>query len=125
MTGVQTCALPIFRGAGPERAYVDWKQVVPPLEVRSWRSGERFRPLGLKGSKKLQDLFVDAKVPRERREQVPVVTDQQGILWVSGLRIDERGRVGGATEQVLVLTLHREGGPGDASPGPWVLASRE
>ena len=122
---IQTVPRTDLRAAGPERAYVDWKQVVPPLEVRSWRSGDRFRPLGLKGSKKLQDLFVDAKVPRESREWVPVVTDQQGILWVSGLRIDERGRVGGATEQVLVLTLHREGGPGDASPGPWVLASRE
>jgi tRNA(Ile)-lysidine synthase len=111
--------------AGPARAYVDWRQVVPPLEVRGWRSGDRFRPLGLQGSKKLQDLFVDAKVPRESREQIPVVTDQRGILWVSGLRIDERGRVGESTEQVLVLTLHREGDLGNASPGPWVLASRE
>ncbi len=122
---IQTVPMTDLRAAGPERAYVDWKQVLPPLEVRSWRSGDRFHPLGLKGSKKLQDLFVDAKVPRERREQVPIVTDQRGILWVSGLRIDERGRVGGATQQVLVLTLHREGGLGDVSPGPWVLASRE
>lgn len=121
---IQAVPMTDIRSAGPERAYVDWKQVVPPLEVRSWRSGDRFRPLGLKGSKKVQDLFVDAKVPRESREQVPIVTDQQGILWVSGFRIDERGRVGGATEQVLVLTLHREGGFEEASPRPWDLASR-
>jgi len=122
---IQTVPMTDLGAAGPERAYVDWKQVLPPLEVRSWRSGDRFHPLGLKGSKKLQDLFVDAKVPRERRKQVPIVTDQKGILWVSGLRIDERGRVGGATQQVLVLTLHREGGLGDALPGAWALASRK
>lgn len=96
---------------GPDRAYLDWQQVLPPLAVRSWRPGDRFRPLGLKGNKKLQDLFVDAKVPREQRERVPVVVDQKGILWIPGFRIDERGRVGGATEQVLVLTIHRGEGP--------------
>jgi tRNA(Ile)-lysidine synthase len=122
---IQTVPRTDLRAAGPERAYVDWKQVVPPLEVRSWRAGDRFHPLGLQGSKKLQDFFVDAKVPRERRDQVPIVTDQRGILWVGGLRIDERGRVGGATEQVLVLTLHREEGSGNALPRPRDLAFRE
>ena len=99
-------------GNGPDRAYIDWKQVVPPMEVRSWRPGDRVRPLGLKGSKKLQDLFVDAKVPREERKKIPIVADQKGIMWVPGFRIDERGRVGGATEKVVVLTIHRgEGSP--------------
>jgi tRNA(Ile)-lysidine synthase len=122
---LQTVPMIDLRAAGSARAYVDWEQVVPPLEVRSWKSGDRFRPLGLEGSKKLQDFFVDAKVPREKRERVPIVTDQKGILWVSGFRIDERGRVGGATEQVLVLTLHSEKDLEDVSPGPGVLASRE
>lgn len=96
-----------FPRISPDRAYIDWTQVLPPLEVRSWRPGDRFRPWGLQGSKKLQDLFVDAKVPREEREKVPVVTDQKGILWVPGFRIDERGGIKGATERVLVLTLRR------------------
>lgn len=97
----------------PDRAYIDWKQVLSPLLIRSWRPGDRFRPLGLKGNKKLQDLFVDAKVPREDRERVPVVVDQKGILWIPGFRIDERGRVGEATEMVLVLTIHRGENPAD------------
>ncbi len=98
-------------GSDPDRAYIDWKQVSPPLEVRSWRPGDRFRPLGLQGHKKLQDLFVDAKIPREERGRVPVVSDQRGVLWVAGFRIDERGRVGRATEQVLFLAIHREKNP--------------
>jgi tRNA(Ile)-lysidine synthase len=100
-------------GNSPDQAYIDWEQVVLPLEVRGWRPGDRFRPLGLEGHKKLQDLFVDAKVPREERGKVPVVSDQRGILWVPGFRIDERGRVGRGAEHVLFLTIHR--GEGTAS----------
>ncbi|MFQ5802471.1 MAG: tRNA lysidine(34) synthetase TilS [Candidatus Methylomirabilales bacterium] len=91
----------------PDRVYIDWKHVLPPLVVRSWRPGDRFRPWRLKGSKKLQDLFVDAKIPREERYKIPVVTDQHGILWVPGFRIDERGAIGGTTAAVLVLAVHR------------------
>jgi tRNA(Ile)-lysidine synthase len=98
-------------GSSPDRAYIDWQQVLPPLVVRSWRPGDRFRPFGLKGHKKLQDLFVDAKIPREERSRVPVVSDQRGVLWVPGFRIDERGRVGESTEQVLCLAIHRGDGP--------------
>lgn len=100
-----------LKGSGADRAYADWDQVLPPLRIRTWRPGDRFRPLGLRGSKKLQDLFVDAKIPREDRRRVPIVTDQKGILWVPGFRIDERGGVGEATARVLVLSLHRRGGP--------------
>jgi len=102
------CAMANLAIVGPDRAYVDWTRVVPPLVVRTRRPGDRLRPLGLRGSKKLQDLFVDGKVPREERERTPVVTDQQGILWVPGFRVDERGRVGDATQAVLALTVHRD-----------------
>lgn len=94
-------------GTGPNRAMIDWRRVIPPLQVRSWRPGDRFRPWGLKGSKKLQDLFVDAKIPQEERKRIPIVTDQKGIVWVPGFRIDERGGIGGTTEEILVLAIHR------------------
>lgn len=94
-------------GSKADRVCIDWKQVHPPLQVRSWRPGDRFRPWGLKGSKKLQDLFVDAKIPREEREQIPVVMDQKGIVWVPGFRIDERAGIGSTSEEVLVLAVHR------------------
>lgn len=97
-------------GSSVDRAFIDWKQVLPPVEVRSWKVGDRFRPWGLKGSKKLQDLFVDAKVPREKRAKVPVITDQNGILWVPGFRIDARGGINEATEEVLILAIHRTDG---------------
>jgi len=90
---------------GHDRAVLDWDRVVPPLVVRSWRPGDRMRPLGLAGTKKLQDIFVDAKVPAAERRLVPVVADQEGILWVVGLRVDARGAVGPRTTRVLRLRV--------------------
>jgi tRNA(Ile)-lysidine synthase len=63
------------------------------LEVRPWRHGDRMRPLGLGGSKSLQDLFTDRKVPRERRSQLPVVVSDGEIAWVPGVATGERFRV--------------------------------
>jgi tRNA(Ile)-lysidine synthase len=67
--------------------------LAPTLEVRPWRPGDRMRPLGLGGSKSLQDLFTDRKIPRERRTQLPVVVSDGEIAWVPGVATGERFRV--------------------------------
>ena len=58
--------------------------------VRGWRDGDRMRPLGLGGSKSLQDLFTDRKVPRALRRTLPVVEAGGEIVWVAGVALDER-----------------------------------
>jgi tRNA(Ile)-lysidine synthase len=60
-----------------------------PLRLRGWRPGDRFRPLGGSGGKKLQDFFVDAKVPRWERGRVPLLLSGERIAWVVGYRIAE------------------------------------
>ncbi len=60
------------------------------LVVRSWREGDGMRPLGLGGTKSLQDLFTDRKVPRALRSELPVVEAEGAIVWVAGLAVDER-----------------------------------
>ena len=60
------------------------------LVVRPWRDGDRMRPLGLGGSKSLQDLFTDRKVPRALRRTLPVVEAEGEIVWVAGVAVDER-----------------------------------
>src|SRR5439155_27315418 len=63
------------------------------LAVRNRRPGDSFRPVGLGGRKKLQDFFVDKKVPRGERDAVPlVVDDADRIVWVAGYEIDEAFR---------------------------------
>jgi tRNA(Ile)-lysidine synthase len=73
------------------------------LEVRTWRAGDRMRPLGLGGSKSLQDLFTDRKVPRETRHRLPVVVSAGEIAWVPGVATGERFRVGPETRERVRL----------------------
>jgi tRNA(Ile)-lysidine synthase len=78
------------------------------LAVRNRRPGDRFRPPGLGGSKKLQDLFVDRKLPRNERDAVPLVVDETDrIVWVAGYGIDEAFQVTDSSQAVLVLRLTR------------------
>jgi tRNA(Ile)-lysidine synthase len=83
------------------------------LFVRNWRPGDRIRPAGLGGRKKLQDVFVDRKVPRARRGRLPLVVDADDrVLWVPGLVVDERAVVTNRTKAVVVLKLTEPvGGP--------------
>jgi tRNA(Ile)-lysidine synthase len=60
------------------------------LTVRAWREGDRMRPAGLGGTRTLQDLFTDRKVPRALRHTLPVVAAGEEIVWVAGVAVDER-----------------------------------
>jgi tRNA(Ile)-lysidine synthase len=81
------------------------------LTVRNRRPGDRFRPVGLGGQKKLQDYFVDRKVPRAERDSVPLVVDgADRIVWVAGFGLDEAFRVTDRTQEVIILTLKLLGG---------------
>jgi tRNA(Ile)-lysidine synthase len=99
LTSRRGAGLPIAREA--HAATLDAAALSVPLEVRPWRAGDRMRPLGLGGSRALQDLFTDRKVPRERRAGVPVVLSAGEVAWVPGLAVGERFRVGaGSAERV-------------------------
>jgi tRNA(Ile)-lysidine synthase len=81
------------------------------LGVRGRRKGDSFRPLGLSGRKKLQDFFVDRKVPREQRDLVPLVVDARDrIVWVAGHAIAEEFRVTDRTQSMVILRLRDLGG---------------
>jgi tRNA(Ile)-lysidine synthase len=88
-------------------ALLDIDAIDGPLAVRSRRPGDRLRPLGLGGSKKLQDILVDAKVPQAKRDQVPVIEDRLGIVWVAGHCIDQRVAVSSKTRRVMRLRARR------------------
>lgn len=93
---------------GPLRAQLDAAVVGCRLVVRSPRPGDRIAPLGMQGTKKLQDFFVDKKIPRAEREGVPVVTTTDGeIVWLVGYRISERAKVTPHTELVAELEARR------------------
>ena len=73
------------------------------LWVRARRPGDRLQPLGMSGPKKLQDFMVDAKIPRQWRDRVPLVLSPKGIAWVVGWRIADWARVDRGEQRVLDL----------------------
>lgn len=88
-------------------AHLDAAKVGDELRVRNRRPGDSFKPFGMLGEKKLQDFFVDQKVPRRERDKVPIITHDSDIVWVAGFRIDERFRITEDTDRVLVLRMRR------------------
>jgi len=84
--------------------YVDLEHTGGELRVRSRKPGDRFVPLGMTGSKKLQDFLVDEHLPRDERDRLPLVTTAGGaIVWVVGMRIDERFKVTPGTSTAVRL----------------------
>ena len=74
------------------------------FSVRSRRPGDRFRPLGLGGTQKIQDFLVNVRIPRRLRDRVPLLVNGEGeIAWIIGHRIDDRFKVRPGTKRVLRL----------------------
>jgi tRNA(Ile)-lysidine synthase len=90
--------------AGPDLATLDAGALSGRLELRTWREGDRIRPLGMNGTKTLQDLFTDRGVPRSLRRQVPVLTVDGAVAWVAGVAVSEDFRLGPDSRRVAILT---------------------
>ena len=98
-------------GGPPDRVVVAAATLASPLTVRSRRQGDVFRPLGLRGRKKLQDFFVDRKVRRAERDRVPLVVDScNRIVWVAGYAVGEEFRVTDPGKPVVILRMTHLGG---------------
>jgi tRNA(Ile)-lysidine synthase len=95
---------------GPFHEYFDLDCVRQPVVVRSRRAGDRFRPLGLAGEKKLGKFLTTAKAPRELREHILVFADQEKIIWICPVRIAEPVKVTERTRRILVLKANVEPG---------------
>jgi tRNA(Ile)-lysidine synthase len=88
-------------------AVFDADRLIFPLAVRPRKEGDFFYPLGFGKKKKLQDFFVDEKVPRDERDAVPLVVSGEDIIWVVGYRGDERFKVTDETKRVLRLEVKK------------------
>lgn len=94
-----------FKKAKKNEAYMDYNKIKPPVMVKKWEKGDRFCPLGMDEEKKLQDFFVDSKIPLNFRKLVPVFVDREKIIWVGGYRIDNRVKITGDTTKILHMEL--------------------
>ncbi|KAB2878748.1 tRNA lysidine(34) synthetase TilS [bacterium] len=87
--------------------YIDKEKITGHLRLRNWKIGDKFKPIGMNGFKKLSDFFVDNKIPVLKKKKIPLLCEKIGtkenIIWVCGLRLDDRYKVDNRTRHLLKL----------------------
>jgi tRNA(Ile)-lysidine synthase len=86
-------------------AFMDYESLHFPLRIRNFRPGDRFCPLGIQGTQKLKEFFIDHKIPRTERPKIPLLISGERIIWIVGHRIDERVKVTEKTKRVLKVKV--------------------
>ncbi len=86
-------------------ALIDQHKIQFPLELRTYREGDYFYPLGMKGKKLLSDFFIDEKINDFDKKKIPLLCSDQQIIWVAGYRIDDRFKVTDSTQKILRVDI--------------------
>jgi tRNA(Ile)-lysidine synthase len=97
--------LPDLCRAGQNTGFFDRDALSFPLVLRNFRHGDRFTPLGMTGTQKIKNFFIDKKVPRKERTRCPILLCRGKIIWVAGYRIDASVKVKSSTKNVLKIEL--------------------
>lgn len=87
--------------------YFDYDKVKGDIYLRYRKDGDRFTPLGMKGSKKIKDLFMDLKVPRYERDRIPLLCFGNEIAWIVGYKVSDKFKIDCNTKRVLQVTIER------------------
>ena len=85
----------------PQEAFLDLDKLKWPLRARNFRTGDKFIPLGVNGFKKVKNIFIDNKIPSEERIKIPILVSSDDIVWVCGIRIDDRYKITQETKRIL------------------------
>ncbi len=83
--------------------FIDVEAVKFPLTLRTWKNGDTFRPLGMRGNKKVSDFLIDSKIPLHEKDNVLILESEQNPLWIVGYRIDDRCKITSKTKRILKL----------------------
>src|SRR5699024_8059070 len=85
------------------KKYFDYDMISECLYVRNRRDGDRFNPLGMNGTKKLKDFFIDEKIKKEKRDYIPLIIDGKNIIWILGYRISNKYKITEKTNNIIII----------------------
>ncbi|MBU5315616.1 tRNA lysidine(34) synthetase TilS [Clostridium bornimense] len=86
--------------------YFDYDKI-KKVTIRNRRDGDYFTPLGMKGRKKLKDLFINEKIDKSKRSKIPLILFDNEIAWIVGLRISEKFKITEETKRILIIQVKR------------------
>jgi tRNA(Ile)-lysidine synthase len=84
--------------------FLDYNKLLFPLIIRCWKKGDRITPLGMSGSKKLSDLFVEKKIPLNKKNNIPIIVSDNKIIWVAGIKSSDSTKITKTTQRILKIT---------------------
>jgi tRNA(Ile)-lysidine synthase len=87
---------------------IDYDKIIGNLKIRNRRDGDTFTPLGMSGTKKLKDFFIDEKIPREQRYTTPILTDDKEIIWIAPYRMSEHYKIDESTNRIVVFEIKED-----------------
>ncbi|NLA13698.1 MAG: tRNA lysidine(34) synthetase TilS [Tissierellia bacterium] len=87
---------------------IDYNLIKGSLVARNRRPGDSMIPCGMMGSKKIKDIFIDLKIPKEERDTKLIIADDENIIWLEGYRINDKYKVSAATKKILNISLGRQ-----------------
>ena len=88
-----------------DEVYLDYDKLKNFLILRKRLKGDRFWPLGMQGSKKIKNFFIDLKIPRKERDRIPLLVDKERIVWIVGYRLDDYFKVTKNTRRILKIKV--------------------
>ncbi len=104
-SAVRSSDAPDIAGSGGKIGLFDMDALHFPLILRGVRPGDRFRPLGMTGAKKVKKHFIDSKIPASHRGRYPLLVSREDIIWVVGLRQNDPSKVTRSTRRLLKVEL--------------------
>ena len=90
---------------GKNSIQVDASKIKGKLRVRNKRDGDKFTPIGMKGSKKIKDFLIDNRIPKYKRDFVPLIVDDENIIWIAPYRMNEKYKIESMTEKIISISL--------------------
>ncbi len=94
--------------ADPAVAFLDFERLTFPLTLRQWKPGDFFVPLGMSGKKKLSDFMIDEKIPVNLKRKVQVLLSGNDIVWIAGMRIDDRFKISPGTKKIFIVAYEKD-----------------
>jgi len=88
-----------------DMACIDQEKIQFPMLIRRWKQGDYFKPLGMKGFKKVSDFFIDLKLSIPEKEKVWILANGEYVVWIIGHRLDDRYKITPLTQHILKLEM--------------------